>query len=407
MRRIASEAPGLKRSALTVLSLTAFIDMLGFSIILPILPFYAEQYGASPATIGLLFASYSFMQFVFSPIWGSVSDRVGRKPILILGLAGAGAGLVVFGLAQSLLVLFVSRIFAGIMASMVPVAQAYVADVTEPDVRAKGLGMIGAAIGLGFVIGPAIGGVLEQFGHGVPAFVAAGLAFANAFWTAAALKESLAPETRSGRWLPIQSIATVIRMPVVVLILAVYFVNVFSFAAMEATFALFVKDVVYTELDTTELARRVGYLLGYAGVIIVVIQGGLLGTLVRVFGESRLISAGLLCIASGLVLLPYSASTGGILAALTLLATGSALIRPSAFSIISRLVPGAVQGGVMSIGQALSGLARAVGPAWGGWMYHTAGFSAPFLYGSGITGLALIGALVLIRLLPAALRRNT
>jgi MFS transporter, DHA1 family, tetracycline resistance protein len=394
----------MNRSALIVLTLTAFVDMLGFSIILPVLPYYAETYGASPTVVGLLFASYSLMQFFFAPVWGSISDRVGRKPILVMGLLGACVGLVIFGLATSLIVLFASRVFAGIMAATVPVAQAYAADVTEPEHRAKAMGMLGAAIGLGFVCGPAIGGVLATFGRGVPAFVAAGIAFVNAIWTIVALKESLKPQIRSDRWLPIQALRTIWRKPAIVLLLAVFFVNVFAFAAMEATFALLVEDVFYPGLPHSELARRVGYFLGFAGVIMVIVQGGLLGRLVDRFGEARLIPVGLAFIIGGLVIMPLLPTFGWVLVSLAFLSIGVALIRPNAFSIMSRLVSSEVQGGVLSIGQALGSLARAAGPAWGGWMYHTMGSSAPFLYGSGITGVALLGSIVLITLLPQSLR---
>ncbi len=397
----------MKRSALTVLALTAFVDMLGFSIILPILPFYAETYGATASVIGLLFASYSIMQFIFSPIWGSVSDRIGRKPVLIIGLTGAAIGLVIFGLAESLFVLFVARIFSGIMASTVPVAQAYAADVTTPEYRAKAMGMLGAAIGLGFVVGPALGGILEGFGRGLPAFVAAGLAIVNAVWTAIALKESLTHETRSERWLPLHSVRTIVKLPVVTLILGVFFVNVFAFAAMEATFALLIQDVVFPGLTHAELARRVGYLLGFSGVIMVVVQGGFLGRLVRLFGEARLIPTGLAFIAVGLVMLPLLTSLAWIMLSLALLSIGAALIRPNAFSLISQLVPESTQGGAMSIGQALASLARATGPAFGGWVYHTAGYPAPFLLGSVLTGVAFIGALVLVYVLRLPNRRPT
>lgn len=395
----------MNRSALTVLALTAFVDMLGFSIILPILPFYAETYGATASVIGLLFASYSIMQFVFSPIWGSVSDRIGRKPVLIIGLTGAAIGLIIFGLAESLFVLFAARMFSGIMASTVPVAQAYVADVTAPEYRAKAMGMLGAAIGLGFVLGPALGGMLEGFGRGLPAFVAAGIAILNAIWTATALGESLSHETRSERWLPLGAVKTIVKLPLVTLILGVFFINVFAFAAMEATFALLIRDVVFPGVSHAVLARRVGYLLGFSGVIMVIVQGGLLGRLVRAFGEARLIPTGLAFIAGGLVMLPLLTSLVWVMVSLTLLSVGVALIRPNIFSLLSQLVPESTQGGIMSIGQALSSLARATGPAWAGWMYHAVGYPAPFIFGSVLTGIAFGGALVIVAILPATFRR--
>ena len=184
--------------ALGIVFLTVFLDLVGFGIVLPLLPFYATELGASPFEVGLIIASYSAMQFVFAPIWGALSDRFGRRPLLLVGLFGSAASYVVFGLASSLEVLLLSRVIAGIMGANIPVAQAYIADSTTLEGRARGMGLIGAAFGLGFIFGPAIGGGLSPWGYGIPGFVAAGLSLAAAgaawFW----LPESLAPENRYG-----------------------------------------------------------------------------------------------------------------------------------------------------------------------------------------------------------------
>lgn len=388
----------MTRSPLVALSLTVFIDMLGFSIILPVLPYYALTYGASASTVGLLFASYSLMQFVFSPVWGSISDRIGRKPVLLVGLVGAGVGFVLFGVARSLVLLFLSRILAGGMAATIPVAQAYVADVTPAEDRARSMGMLGAMLGLGFIVGPALGGYLERFGTGVPAYVAAALAFGNALLTAVSLPESLHASVRSERWLPVRALHAAMRTPAVMLTSAVFFVSVFALAAMEATFGLLVNDLFYPELSPSdpELARRVGYLFAFSGVIIVIVQGGLFGRLARAMGEVRLIPAGLALMAVGLVLLPLRGTLGWLLVALAVLSLGSSLIRPTVASVLSQLVPDAVQGGILSVSQALSSLARATGPAWGGWAYHAWGYPAPFLIGGCAMALAFAGSIVLV-----------
>jgi len=394
----------MRRTPLIVLALTVFIDTLGFSIIVPVLPYYAEEYGASPAMVGLLFASYSLMQFVFSPVLGSVSDRIGRKPVLLVGLVGAGIGFVIFGMAERLATLFLARVLAGTMAATVPVAMAYAADVTAPERRAQAMGLLTAPLAIALVVGPAIGGTLEHLGHGLPAYVAAALAFGNAIWTAFVLPESLRRDGLPHPWLPINALRVSLHSPPVMLTLTVIFVSLFGFAAMEATFALLVEDAFFPGLDHADLARRVGYLLGYVGIIAIAVQAGLLGRLVKVAGEGRLIPVGLFLMAVGLGLLPLRTRLTWVLLNLAAVAIGSALVRPTVSSVLSQLVPEGVQGGVFSLSQSLVSLAQTAGPAWGGWMYHSWGYAAPYVVGGGIMFAAFVVALVLLALLPAGVR---
>ena len=177
---------------LGILFLTIFIDLLGFGLIIPALPFYAESYGASYIVIGLLSASYSLMHFLFSPLWGRLSDRIGRRPVMLIGLAGSAVAFLMFGLAKSLFMLFAARLLSGILSSAtLPTAQAYIADTTSVEDRAKGMGLIGAAFGLGFIFGPALGGVLTKYGYGFPALVASGLSTLNFIWAVWKLPETL------------------------------------------------------------------------------------------------------------------------------------------------------------------------------------------------------------------------
>ena len=189
------KAPNSK-AVLGIIFLTVFLDLVGFGIVLPLLPFYASDMGATPLMVGLIISSYSAMQFLFSPVWGALSDRLGRRPLLILGLFGSAVSYIVFGLADTIGVLLASRVIAGIMGANIPVAQAYIADSTTVEGRARGMGLIGAAFGLGFIFGPAIGGGLSPWGYGVPGFVAAGLSLAAATAAWLWLPESLAPENR-------------------------------------------------------------------------------------------------------------------------------------------------------------------------------------------------------------------
>jgi multidrug resistance protein len=231
----------MKKSPLVVLFVTVFIDLIGFGIVLPLLPFYAEHFGANALLVGLLSTCFSLMQLLFAPVWGRLSDRVGRRPVILAGLLGSSISYFTFALAQSLPILFLSRILAGIAGANISTAQAYIADSTQPENRAKGMGLIGAAYGLGFTVGPAIGGILSQYGYAVPAFFASALAlgnFAAAWWL---LPESRNPsqqirQSESGlNW---QRLKTGLQHPELGIFLLLFFISTFAFANLEATFAL-------------------------------------------------------------------------------------------------------------------------------------------------------------------------
>ena len=369
----------MKRSPLVVLFVTVFIDLIGFGIVLPLLPFYAQHFGANALLVGLLSTSFSLMQLLFAPVWGRLSDLVGRRPVILVGLLGSSISYLTFALAPSLTILFLSRILAGIAGANISTAQAYIADSTQPENRAKGMGLIGAAYGLGFTVGPAIGGILSQYGYAVPAFLASALALANfgaAWWL---LPESRNPSEvtyRIERGLNWQRLRTGIQHPELGVFLILFFIATFAFANLEATFALMTARKFGFD------ARANGYLFAYIGVLITVVQGGLTGRLAKRFGERRLISVGLFCMIFGLGLLPYSLGLKSLLLVLVVLVGGQGSTNPSISSLISQSASTEDQGGILGVAQSLASLARILGPIWGGFTFDALGFQYPYLTGS-------------------------
>jgi DHA1 family tetracycline resistance protein-like MFS transporter len=374
-------------SPLVIIFVTVFIDLLGFGIIIPLLPFYAESYGANAFTVGMLGTVYSLMQFVFAPIWGRWSDRVGRRPIILIGLVGSCVSYLALALAGSLALIFAARIVGGIAGANIPTAQAYIADITTPENRARGMGMVGAAFGLGFIFGPALGGVLTHLGPAAPMWVASALCFANflAAWL-------LLPESRSvsrarqtlGRFdLFRRSFAT----PKLLLLLLLYFVVSVAFSGFEATFALF------TERRFGLTSANIGYVFAFIGFVLSFVQGVLVGRVVRVTGEHRLIPAALGVVAVGLALVPLAQSIPVLLAACGLLACGMGFNSPSLSAVISRLSDPNDQGGVLGLAQSLASLGRIVGPAWGGLLFDRFGPTTPYLSAAAIMSVACVMAL--------------
>jgi DHA1 family tetracycline resistance protein-like MFS transporter len=356
----------MKRSPLLVIFATIFIDLVGFGIVIPVLPFYvsSSKFGATPRSVGLLFASYSVMQFIFAPILGRLSDKHGRRPVLLISIIGTGISFLILGFATALWVLFLGRILDGITGGNISTAQAYIADSTTKENRAKGMGLVGAAFGLGFVFGPAIGGVLSHWGIGVPFFFAAGLAFSNAILLFFTLPETVTPDhparvsAAGGRdW---HSVMKSIRQPKLGFVLAIYFLFIVAFSIMTTTFSLFTKFRFGYD------AARTGYLFAYVGIIGAFIQGGLIGRLVKQFGELALILTGALLFALSLFLIPFSSSHTGLVAMLVIgaaFAIGNSLATPSLTSLASKSVSEAEQGVVLGVTQSVASLARAIGPS--------------------------------------------
>jgi MFS family permease len=292
--------------------------------------------------------------------------------------------------------LFLSRAFSGITAATISIAQAYIADSTTPENRAKGMGLIGAAFGLGFVFGPALGGVLAQFGHGMPAFVAAGIAFANFLFAWFRLPESL-PEDQRGqvvaRGFSAARIGRAAQIPGMARLMAVYFVTIFAFATMEATFPLLtLKLFNFTEVQN-------GYVFAYIGVLIVILQGGLVGRLAKKFGEKNLVIAGAVLLAIGLAGLPFAPTLPLLLAVLVPLAVGNGLCNPSLTALISRTAESGSQGETLGVGQSMASLGRILGPLWGGFAFAYMGDKVSYLIAGAL--MVAIAALALTIQRPA------
>lgn len=354
----------MKRSPLLVIFITVFIDLIGFGIVIPVLPFYVEgtQFHASPRTVGLLFASYSVMQLVFSPILGRLSDRYGRRPILLISLIGTGVGFLILGFATTLWMLFAGRIIDGISGGNISTAQAYIADVTTPENRAKGMGLIGAAFGLGFVFGPAIGGILSRWGINVPFLFAAGLAFTNALLLYFLLPETVTAEhparerAAAGRW---TQLADALKQSRLAFVLSIYFLFVVAFSIMTTTFGLF------TMYRFGYDAHETGWLFVFVGIIGAIIQGGLIGQLVKRFGEVSLVVTGALLFSASLFAIPLTGPQTGLLMLLLVGGTfsiGNSLSMPALTSLASKSAGRGQQGIVLGVTQSVASLSRTVGP---------------------------------------------
>jgi DHA1 family tetracycline resistance protein-like MFS transporter len=357
----------MRRSPLIVIFTTVFIDLVGFGIVIPVLPFYAEgtAFNATPRMVGLLFASYSIMQLIFSPILGGLSDKYGRRPVLLLSIIGTGIGFMVLGLATTVWMLFIGRILDGVTGGNISTAQAYIADITTEENRAKGMGLIGAAFGLGFIFGPAIGGILSHWGIHVPFFFAAALCFANAVLLYFRLPETVTADhpaknsAAGGRSL--RHIIDSLKDPKLAFVLVIYFLFIVAFSIMTSAFSF------YTMFRFGYDAQHTGYLFAYVGVIAVIIQGGLIGRLVKRFGELPLVIAGALCFAISLFAVPFVGPAAGGLGALLLgggvFSMGNSLATPALTSLASKSAGPEKQGIILGVTQSTASLARAVGPS--------------------------------------------
>jgi len=366
------------------------LDLVGFGIVLPLLPFYAERFGGRGIEVGLLILVYSLVQLFMAPTWGRLSDRFGRRPILIVGLIGSALSYVVFAYAQSLTALFASRILAGLGGSTVPVAEAYIADVTPPERRAGNIGLIGAAFGLGFIIGPALGGISSSWSPQAPGLIAAGLCTLNALLALALLPESRPASVRSAqrhRPSALSYIVSLARDPRSLNVLAVYFFFSAAWAVLQPTFSLF--GAARYGFDE----RSVGYLFAFLGLISALMQGALVRRLVPWLGEARLIRLSGLPFVAGMFIIGASQSVGVLLLGLTLLAIGYGGVVPAALGMLSRLVSDDVQGGALGVGQGVGSLARMTGPFVAGVAFDTLGLSAPYTIGAVVAAGASLLAL--------------
>jgi DHA1 family tetracycline resistance protein-like MFS transporter len=363
------------RSPLAIIFVTIFIDLVGFGIVIPVLPLYAERYGASETVAGLLLAVYSVMQFIFAPVLGRISDLVGRRPVLLVSLLGTSVGfllmglashlpkgIALFGMSATLIWLFIARLIDGMSGGNISTAQAYIADVTPPEERARGMGLIGAAFGLGFTCGPVIGGVMSHISPEAPFFLAAGLAAANATALYFFLPESLSPEHRgqARRRNGLMEVLSQAGNWHLKTIMATYFFATVAFAMITTTFALFAKRRF--DFDAT----HTGYMLGYLGLLGALIQGGLLGRLVKIAGEKSLALMGTAIFAVSLFGLPIGDSLAMLLVCSTGIAIGNSFVTPTLNGMASKQVGPAGQGRILGVMTSVASLARIAGPILGG-----------------------------------------
>jgi MFS transporter, DHA1 family, tetracycline resistance protein len=374
-------------SPLIIIFVTVFIDLLGFGIIIPLLPFYAESFGASAFTIGLLGTVFSLMQFLVAPLCGRWSDRIGRRPIILGGLLASAVAYVALALADSLALIFAARIVGGIAGGNIPTAQAYIADITTHENRAKGMGLVGAAFGLGFIIGPALGGILTRFGPATPMWCAAALCFVNFIAAVFLLPESRHGDPERVSISRFDLLRRAQRHGGLMPLLLVFFLVSAAFSGFEATFALF------TERRFDFNPERIGYVFAFIGVILSVVNGVLVGRVVPRMGERRLIPIAIGLIGIALLALPAAHSVLALFAVCGTLAIGMGFNNPSLTSAISRLSDPAEQGGMLGLAQSLAALGRIVGPAWGGFLFDRIGITSAFFSAAAVMSLALLLAI--------------
>jgi DHA1 family tetracycline resistance protein-like MFS transporter len=392
-----SAVEATKRSPLLVIFLTVFIDLLGFGIVLPLLPRYAKALEASPATLGLLMSSFSAMQFLFSPLWGRLSDRVGRRPVLLIGLFSSCLFYGLFGVATmrgSLPLLFVSRIGAGIAGATIATAQAFIADSTSDKERGKGMALVGAAFGAGFTFGPLFGSIWVSSEPGAgpspaPGFVASALSFAAFLFALLVLPESRragGPRTDTGwlNWSHWKSL----HMPSVGTLILTFFVATFAFANFEATLALLTTTEGFQFSD-----RGNFFLFAYIGFVLSLAQGVMVRRLMPVVGESRMASAGALLMIAGLGGIAWAAiesSEALLLGLMPLAIVGFACLTPSIQSLVSRRTSPAIQGEVLGLVQSAASMARIIGPICGNLLFGRVSHAAPYLFAAAVMGIAFL-----------------
>lgn len=374
--------PAQRKRAMGLLFGVLLLVMLGFSVLFPVEPYYVKRFGANALTMGIIVGIYSTMQFIFAPVWGVVSDRVGRRPVLMVGLLGYMISQTFFGLATQLWMLFAARALAGILsAATMPTAMAYIADITAPEERAKGMGLLGAAFGLGVIIGPGVGGTLGAVALSLPFFLSAGLAGAALVAVFVLLPESLPETARAGKHAPRSSRWSAFSWDIA----ALYGVTLalsLGMAGIEVTFGFFAAD----RLGLT--TNQTGWVFVAMGIVASFVQGYLVGKLQKSMGESRMMLGGLVLGALGMLGVAVSHSPVTATAAICLLAAGTGLSRPSNSSLISLRAPGG-QGVAIGLMDSFDSLGRIGGPLLGGFLYRR-GLTLPYLSGAALFAVALV-----------------
>jgi len=388
----------IRRSSLLVLFLIVFIDLIGFGMVIPFLSYYAREYGASGVAVGAVVGIYSIMQFFFAPVWGRLSDRVGRRPVLLISLTASFIGYLLFAFTRSLTVLFASRIIAGAGGANIGTAQAYIADSTTPENRAKGMGLIGAAFGLGFILGPPMSGFLSEAGthrglagNLLPGLVAAGLSLTAFLVAVSVLKESKPPDLVPRSGLPPQFDRRIwhemAANRLLASLMAGLFLTLLAVAGMEISVTLHGRDrFSFRQID-------MAYLFLFMGVIVATIQGGLIGRVVKKVGEKGVIIIGAASFTLGFVLIPSIWRVPLLYVVAFFIAIGQGLCYPVLTSLVSKVAPENERGSLLGLATSVGSLARFIGPIMAGYLYDLAGAEGAFYGGAAIMALALLVAM--------------
>jgi len=369
--------------------MTIFVDLTGFGMIIPLLPFIVTVFQAGPAALGILVTSFSLMQFISSPILGRVSDKVGRRPVLLFSILTSAASFILFALADSFLLLLFSRIVAG-LATEAAAAQAYIADITSEKERAKGMGRVGAAVGAGFIIGPAIGGFLSVYGYSAPGYAAAALALLNFLFVFFFLPESIVNKQREmldggkskGSYL--QRMLSALTKPLMGSIYAILFILTLAFSTIPVIIPLL--GIAFYNFGSIEMS----YVFIYIGLIQIALQGFLISRLAKNVGEEKLIAFSPLIMTLGIFVMPLISNIAIFLVSLGVLAFGNGIMQTAVPSFISKRTPENEQGGTLGVAQSLSSIARVPAPAIGGVTIEFAGLAAPFLLSAALLTVAFV-----------------
>jgi len=382
-------ATASKRRALLTLFSVVVIDLIGFGIVIPILPFYAEDFGASATILGGLITVYAAMQFVFAPFWGRVSDRIGRRKVILITLAGTSLALLALGLSRSLVSLFAARILGGFFSANISVATAYVSDLAEDHERTRWMGLIGVAFGIGFVLGPTTGAILAPYGYHVPLLVAAVLAGINCVYALFTLQE---PQRQAVAEVEPSEKALALRSRRVQRMSLINFLFTFGITQLEVTFAYFMLHRFGYD------AQHVGYILGLMAVVMVLVQGGGIRRLAKFFGERRLLLAGALLLAVSIAPVPWMPTVALLLIPLMISSVGRGIAHPSMLTLVSEASSVANRGAVMGTFQSSAALARVVSPLVAGALYDAYDWS-PFVL-CGVLMIAVWGLALTLRRSP-------
>lgn len=384
------------KASLTAIFFTIFIDLMGFGILIPLLPSFAsKELGISDFGIGSIVAIFSLMQFLFNPALGKLSDRIGRRPVILASQLLTVASYVLFSFSTSFWILFLSRVLGGLGGSNIGVAQAYIADVTTREDRAKGMGIIGAAFGLGFVFGPLIGAFLSKYGYAVAGFGSAAFTSMAFIYTIFMLPESL-KEKKSGtherlKIFDIKFVKEILGHPSLGILIGLYFIIIFSIANIYGTFAI----LGYKFYHFSD--QQNGMLFGISGIISAAIQAGFMKRLSKKYSDKTIVLSSSIIMMIGLALFPYGINFLGVAIVISVFSIGSAILQPLLPSMISKYSPEHQQGSVLGVSQSFSAFARVLGPLWGGFAYDYLGYQSPFLTGAFFTFITILLAIFFLK----------